>query len=53
MPSDKNWEAFTKLTKAEVISAGVHVARIVHTEGWKERLARLLDTRDAEHQAAE
>lgn len=49
----QNWEAFTKLTKAEVISAGVHEARIVHTEGWKERLARLLDNRDSKHQAAE
>lgn len=42
----RDWDQFTKLTKAEVISAGVHEARIVHTEGWKERLARLLDARE-------
>lgn len=49
----QNWEDFTKLTKAEVISAGVHEARIVHTEGWKERLARLLDAHAAARAAAE
>lgn len=50
----QNWEAFTRLTKAEVISAGVHKARIVHTEGWKERLARFLDDgRGAEPAAVE
>jgi hypothetical protein len=49
----QDWEQFTKLTKAEVISAGVQEARIVHTEGWKERLARLLDGHDAARAAAE
>ena len=39
----QHWVDFTKLSKAEVISAGVHTARIVHTEGWKERLARILN----------
>lgn len=48
-----DWEQFTMLTKAEVINSDVHEARIIHTEGWKERLARFLDGRDAARAAAE
>ncbi|WP_432256619.1 hypothetical protein [Limimaricola sp. AA108-03] len=43
----KGWSGFSKLSKAEILDQNLHLARIVHTEGWKERLAGLLNTRAA------
>ena len=42
-----DWRQLSQLTKAEILSEHHHIARIVHTKGWKGRLARLLDHRDA------
>ena len=39
----QDWKALAQLTKAEIIDGGLHVARIVHSEGWKIRLAELLN----------
>lgn len=38
----KNWEEASQLTKAEVISGNLHIDRIIHTKGWKQRLVSLL-----------
>jgi hypothetical protein len=38
-----NWQAVSKLTKAQVLSNRHHKDRIIHAKGWKGRLARLLD----------
>ena len=37
-----DWRTVSRLTKAEVLSQGRHQARIIHTDGWKERLQRLI-----------
>jgi len=39
---EKNWEEFSKLTKAEIISAKLHKERIVHSKGWKNRVENLI-----------
>lgn len=44
----QDWARFSKLTKAEIINQNLHLDRIVHIEGWKERLARVLVRRAAE-----
>jgi hypothetical protein len=36
------WEGFSRLTKRQILDAGVQDARIVHTKGWQERLMRVL-----------
>ncbi|PZQ45942.1 MAG: hypothetical protein DI556_21645 [Rhodovulum sulfidophilum] len=41
------WQSFARLTKAEVLGNGLHRARIVHSAGWKERLAEALGDRAA------
>jgi len=41
------WERFARLTKAEVLGGQLHRSRIVHSKGWKERLAAALGTRAA------
>lgn len=38
----QDWEQFSQLSKAEIISENRYVARIVHVAGWKERLRALL-----------
>jgi len=38
----RDWKKVSQLTKAEVLSNRFHVARIVHTKGWKTQLARLM-----------
>lgn len=43
----QDWARFSQLTKAEVLNQNLHLDRIVHTEGWKERLARVLNRRAA------
>ncbi|MFY0620053.1 hypothetical protein [Shimia sp.] len=42
-----DWDRFSKLTKSEIINANLHLARLVHTKGWKGKLARLMDQKDA------
>lgn len=39
----RDWKSLAQLTKAEIIDGDLHVARIVHSEGWKFRLSRLLN----------
>jgi hypothetical protein len=39
----KDWRAVSHLTKAEIIQGGLHLARIIHSRGWKTILARLMD----------
>jgi hypothetical protein len=36
------WEGFSRLTKRQILDAGVHDARIVHTKGWQQRLMSAL-----------
>jgi hypothetical protein len=36
-----NWQAVSKLTKAEILQGGLHHSRIVHVDGWKSKLAQL------------
>ncbi|WP_025898638.1 hypothetical protein [Sneathiella glossodoripedis] len=40
-----DWDRFSKLTKSEIINANLHLARLVHTKGWKTKIAQLLDDR--------
>ena len=42
-----DWGRFSKLTKSEIINANHHLARLVHTKGWKTKLARLLEGSEA------
>ncbi|HOW16542.1 MAG TPA: hypothetical protein PK443_02405 [bacterium] len=35
---DKNWEDFSKLTKAEILSQGFQKTRIIHSGEWKTKL---------------
>lgn len=39
---DNNWTAFSQLSKSEIIQHAHHHARIVHSNGWKVRLDKLL-----------
>lgn len=41
------WDRFSKLSKSEIIGANLHLARLIHTKGWKGRIARLMDGREA------
>ena len=43
----QDWQVVSQLSKAEIIAGDLHVERIVHTQGWKDRLARLLNLRAA------
>jgi hypothetical protein len=38
----EDWIAASQRTKAEIINQNIHQGRIIHTEGWKERLAEVL-----------
>jgi hypothetical protein len=40
-----DWEAASQLTKAEIINGQLAVARIIHSQGWKTELGRLLQKR--------
>mgnify|MGYP001809785225 CR=1 FL=1 len=37
-----NWRTVSQLTKAQIIQNDLHEARIVHIDGWKDRLSKLL-----------
>lgn len=41
------WESFARLTKAEVLGNQLHRMRIIHSKGWKERLAQAVGNRAA------
>ena len=43
----KGWQAFSQMTKAEILREGYHIERIVHTSGWKARLAGTLRAAEA------
>ena len=38
----KDWEDVAILTKAEVLSGGLHEERIIHSKGWRNRINKLL-----------
>lgn len=38
----KDWEDVAILTKAEVLSGGLHRERIIHSKGWRKRIKKLL-----------
>jgi hypothetical protein len=40
-----NWESLAGLTKKEILAADLHVARIIHRQGWDSEIARLLAIR--------
>jgi len=39
----EDWEAISKLTKAEIIHADAHKARIVHRKQWFSELHQLME----------
>jgi len=41
----ESWERISQMTKAEILDAGAHTARIVHTRGWFDALDAVLDDR--------
>jgi hypothetical protein len=41
---DENWEALSKLTKAEILSEQLQRDRIIHLRGWHERISELLSS---------
>ena len=43
----KNWQEFSKLSKAEILSEHFHIQRIIHSKGWEGRLFNLLSKRAA------
>lgn len=43
----KDWKRFAQLTKAEILKDNLHVARIIHSKGWKAALDQLLSLPNA------
>ena len=43
----QNWERCSRLTKAEVLGGALHHKRIVHSDGWRSRLAQLMRRSEA------
>ena len=41
---DRDWEDFSQLTKAEILSQGLQKDRLIHSKGWENRLANVLGT---------
>jgi hypothetical protein len=39
----EKWEAFSRLTKRQILDSSVHDARILHTKGWQGRLKESLE----------
>ena len=37
-----DWKRVSQLSKGQILSAGLHSARIIHAKGWKTQLARLM-----------
>lgn len=44
----KGWEEFSKMTKKEILDNNYHKARIIHSDGWKEKLRKFLKENDIE-----
>jgi len=40
----ENWETLSKMTKAEILSQDLHVDRIIHRQGWQQRVHQLLSS---------
>jgi len=40
---DQNWEQISQLTKAEILNQNLHIARLIHVEGWEGAIRQLLD----------
>ena len=38
----ENWETLSKMTKAEILGQDLHVDRIIHRQGWQQRVHQLL-----------
>lgn len=38
-----NWQELSKLTKAQILNGGLHDARLIHKENWKEDVRKLLE----------
>lgn len=38
----ENWEALSRMTKAEIITQDLHVDRIIHRQAWQQRVHQLL-----------
>lgn len=43
----EDWKAVSRLTKAEVLSNDLHDNRIIHSSGWKQRLAHVMNSKKA------
>lgn len=39
---DKNWDQLSRLTKAEILDEALHEDRLIHREGWDQKVAKLL-----------
>ena len=37
-----DWEVVSQMTKAEILSKGLHEKRLIHSKGWENRLAEVL-----------
>jgi hypothetical protein len=37
-----NWEAISRMSKSQILNGSLHLARIVHSEGWKKRLQQAM-----------
>ncbi|NMB81566.1 MAG: hypothetical protein GYA14_07080 [Ignavibacteria bacterium] len=44
---DKDWEEFSKLTKAEILEESLQFARIIHTSGWENELRKIFNEQQA------
>jgi hypothetical protein len=40
---DEGWEAFSQLTKAKILTQGVHHARIIHNKHWYRSIKSLFE----------
>lgn len=38
-----DWELLSKLTKAEILNAGLHDARLIHNDNWKQNIDALME----------
>lgn len=41
------WETLSQLTKAEILGGGLHLARLIHRQGWENQLRQLLARRSS------
>lgn len=42
---ESDWEEFSQLTKAEILTKNLHLERIIHAQGWKTKLEELFKNR--------